>query len=187
MANANYLRALERIKAENGGELPSDLYLQTNEELTKLLYDLTGKIAPVRTSKKILVGRIERATAASEEAKSTKKRKADDKDTAAAGENDAPDSTTTKKKSKSAASRPLKPPRGCLAELSAGQVAQMKRMLGSSAEHMSGYTHRELRPMWARLGMTAMYPHMTGKATVIERMTKFSEKNLAFHELQKQQ
>lgn len=170
MANANYMKAQERIKEENGGELPSDLYLQTNEQLTKLLYDLTGKSAAPRTSKKILVGRVERATSASEQAKSTTTKR---KETGAEEKEE-----STSKKSK----KPPKP-RGCLLELSAGQIAQMKRMMKTSTDDMNKKTHSELRPMWDKLGMTAKYPNMTGKATVIERMKSFAEKNLAYHKL----
>ena len=36
-------RAIEAAREANGGVLPSKLYLQTNEQLSKMLCDLTGK------------------------------------------------------------------------------------------------------------------------------------------------
>ena len=50
---ANQLRAVEAAMARNGGTLPSDLYLQTNEQLAGILQGLTGKFVPPRTSKPI--------------------------------------------------------------------------------------------------------------------------------------
>lgn len=160
--NKNYLKSLEKIREENGGTLPSDLYLQTNEQLTALLYDLTGKIAPARTAKKVLVARIERATGASEKAATTKRKIDDSVD----------DHHSNKK---------MKVPRGCLGELTAGQISEMKRILRSSSEAIEVYTHRELMPMWSRMGVTSKYPPMTAKAKVVAKMKDFATKNLEFH------
>ena len=61
---ANYEKSLESIKAKNGGVLPSDLYLQTNAQLSQILYDLTGDIKHKcrPASKETLVKRIEKLT-----------------------------------------------------------------------------------------------------------------------------
>ena len=168
---SNYLRALEKAKEENGGVLPSDLYLQTNEQLSRLLYDLTGKMPPPRTSKKILIARVERSTNASHMATASSKKRSLDElgDVDLAGGN------------KKLAIAPKKAPRGCLSSLSAGQVAELKRFLNTSVDRLSIYTHRELQPMWTRIGMTSRYPHMTGKATVINKMQVFAQNNLEFH------
>jgi hypothetical protein len=58
----NYMLSLESIKERNGGELPSDVYLMTNNKLSEMLHDLTGNLPAPRTSKEILVKRLERAT-----------------------------------------------------------------------------------------------------------------------------
>ncbi|CAK9001556.1 DEAD-box ATP-dependent RNA helicase 25 [Durusdinium trenchii] len=60
--NRQHEMALERIKEQHGGTLPSDLYHQTNHELMKMVEDLTGTRPGPRTSKATLVNRIERAT-----------------------------------------------------------------------------------------------------------------------------
>lgn len=39
--NANQRNAIAKAMESNGGELPSDLYLQTNAQLSRLMYDLT--------------------------------------------------------------------------------------------------------------------------------------------------
>ena len=97
-------------------------YLQTNEQLSALLLDLTGQAASRRTSKKVLVARIER--------NESKKRKVVE---------DEGDKESSKKSKKT--TKPVKPPQGCLAELTPGQIAQMKRMR-ITPEQMKIYTHR---------------------------------------------
>ena len=145
--------------------LHSDLYLQTNEQLANMLYDLTGRHAPPRTSKKILVARIEKATGASTgESVTGTKRKAE-----------AENNQSNKKVQKA--------PRGCLASLTTGQISEMKRILQAKPEAMEVYTHRELMPMWERMGVIARYPPMTAKAKVLDRMRAFATKNLEFHQL----
>jgi hypothetical protein len=166
--SANHQKAIERIKAENDGVLPSDLYLQTNEELSKLLFDLTGKFPPPRTSKKVLVARIERYTDASSEATITKKRKV---------EPDAQEDASLTK----AVAMPKKTKRGCLAALTAGQISEMKRILLSA--NADNFTHRELEPMWARMGVIARYPVRYSKSNIISKMQEFARRNLEFHEL----
>lgn len=37
--------------------------------------------------------------------------------------------------------------------------------------------------MWNRMGMTSMYPKMTGKKTVISRMKAFATRNIEHHGL----
>lgn len=37
--------------------------------------------------------------------------------------------------------------------------------------------------MWNRMGMTSMYPKMTGKETVISRMKAFATRNIEHHGL----
>lgn len=157
----NYNKALERIKEENGGKLPSDLYLQTNEELSRLLFDLTGKMPPPRTSKKILVARIEKFTNASADTKTTKKRR-----------NDSFDSDSEK---------PKKTKRGCLPELTAGQISEMRRVLADN--NLESRTHKEIAPMWDRMGVIAQYPHRDSKSNIIDKMREFAMRNLEFHEL----
>ena len=56
----NYEKSIEAIKAKHGGVLPSDLYLRTNAELSKLVFDLTGKQPSGTASKTSLVTRIEK-------------------------------------------------------------------------------------------------------------------------------
>lgn len=80
-------------------------------------------------------------------------------------------------------SAPKKLARGCLSSLSAGQIAEMKRFMRLSSDHLNGYTHRELRPMWNNMGMTVMYPAMTCKAKIIERLQSFAKKNLEGHDI----
>ena len=159
----NYDKAINRIKEENGGVLPSGLYLQTNEQLSKLIHDLSGKFAPPRTSKKVLVARIEKLTQASQASSTTTlKRKADD---ITPGLTPAP-------------APPKKVPRGCLPQLTAVQICEMKRTRTAELTH---YTHRELYPMWLRMGVTSQYPRRSSKELVVTKMKEFSERNLAFH------
>ena len=157
---ANYQKSIEKIKEENGGKLPSDLYLQTNEQLTNLLRDLTGKFAPPRTSKKVLVARIERYTNASQESSITGKRKID---------------------MDVNSSIPKKTKRGCLPELSAGQISEMRRVLSNN--NMESYTHRELFPIWTRMGVTSQYPGRDSKSNIIEKMRQFAKRNFEYHNL----
>ena len=159
--NHNQAKAIERIKAQNGGALPSDLYLQTNADLSKLIFDLTGSQPSRTASKKSLVARIEKhnAKAAAAAAKaSSLKRQADDKDVA-------PPANKKPKKAK-----PL---------LSAGATAEARRVMAKPADEWAlSTTHTDLRKVWARIGMKAQYPFRTSKAKVIGRLRKFAEKCL---------
>jgi hypothetical protein len=40
---------------------------------------------------------------------------------------------------------------------------------------------KDLRPLWQSIGMTSMYPKMTGKEKVFERLLSFAKANLEFH------
>jgi hypothetical protein len=149
--NGMQAQAIARIKDANGGELPSDLYLRTNEDLGKLLYDLTGKQPSRTASKTSLVQRIEKHNAKV----SGTKRKADEFSGKENG------GTTAK------AGRAV----------SAGQLAESRRILASSAESLeSRTTHSELLKMWERIGMKAKYPHRSSKASVIDRLRKYAMK-----------
>ena len=154
-------RALERIKETNDGVLPSDLYLQTNEELRTLLFDLTGKFAPARTSKTILVTRIQKHTGASADASATKKRKLDTEN-------------TVQKQSKVSK-------RGCLPSLSAGQISEMRRILVN--QNIEGNTQDQLRSIWYRMGVIRKFPRRDSKANIIKLMVEFATRNLEAHGL----
>ena len=145
--------AIARIAEKNGGDLPSDLYLQTNAELAKLVYDLSGKQPSRTASKESLVKRVERLTAKQQD--QLGKRKTDDKENGTAG-----------KKRKTGA------------EATPGQMAEMKRVLSASAEDLeSRSTHAELQKIWNRMGYTAQYPHRSSKASVISRLQKYAQKH----------
>lgn len=147
--NANQLNAIQAAKEKNGGELPSDLYLHTNQQLADILYGLSGKFTPPRTSKATLVARIERLSGGATKAISKTK-------------------SVTNQKS-----------RGVPSELSATQVAEMKRILrGTAADVECQYSHSKLMPIWTRMGMKAQYPHRSSKASVVERMRAFAQKAL---------
>jgi hypothetical protein len=161
----NYQKSIEAYKAKNGGTLPSDLYTMTNSELGNMLYNLTGDIKHKmgRVSKEALVKRVLKLTNPSAST-SGSKRKADASETI---------STTAP---------PTKLPRGCLSVLSHIQLAQMKRVLTISDIHLQGLKHdKDLRPLWSSIGMTSMYPNMTGKEKVMEKMKTFAENNLRHH------
>lgn len=161
----NYQKSIEAYKAKNGGTLPSDLYTMTNSELGNMLYNLTGNIRHKmgRVSKEALVKRVLKLTNPSAST-SGSKRKADASD---------PISTTAP---------PTKLPRGCLSVLSHIQLAQMKRVLTISDIHLQGLKHdKDLRPLWSSIGMTSMYPNMTGKEKVMDKMKTFAENNLRHH------
>ncbi len=165
----NYERAQETIKAKNGGELPSDLYLQTNAELGKILYGMTGEIKHMSrpASKEALVKRIQKLLlkSAAPAAVVGTKRKQEESIVV-----DAPPAKT------------VKVPRNCLATLSHTQVAQMRRVLALSHDQVQMLQHdKDLRPLWSSIGMTAQYPKMTGKEKVMERLKIFAQNNLEFH------
>ena len=160
----SHYKAVNRIKEENGGVLPSELYLQTNEQLSKLLHDLSGKFPPPRTSKKVLVARIEKLTQASQASSSTSLKRKVDEITPGTISTPAP---------------PKKVPRGCLAQLSAVQICEMKRI--KTGENLTSYTHRELQPMWTIMGITSMYPQRSSKELVLVKMKEFVDRNLTFH------
>jgi hypothetical protein len=90
--------------------------LKTNAELCSLIYDISGKISAPRTSKKVLVARVEKL-----QAKAAK--------TAAAAT--APKPFTAGKSKK-----PSK--RGCLAALSPGVIVEMQRVAALDADVMAG-------------------------------------------------
>ena len=156
-ANHNYAASINAIKMDNGGELPSELYLLTNQKLIELLFDETGKWATATTSKKRLVERIEkhRQKTAQEKEKVIEE---NSKKRARSAEED----TEVPKK---AAKKTTK--RGCLLD----NV--------NPNEHM----HKELETMWKRMGVIAQYPKRDSKANIIKRMCEFAERNLEFHNL----
>ena len=166
---SNYERAQAAIKAKNGGELPSDLYLQTNAELGKILYGMTGDIKHTcrPASKEALVKRIQKLVAkSSTPSTSGTKRKLDES---------IEDPPAAKEKA-------VKVPRNCLASLSHTQVAQMRRVISLSQPQVLMLQHdKDLRPLWSSIGMKAMYPNMTGKEKVMERLKVFAQNNLEFH------
>mmetsp|Transcript_20119 Transcript_20119/g.27726 ORF Transcript_20119/g.27726 Transcript_20119/m.27726 type:complete len:175 (-) Transcript_20119:27-551(-) len=168
----NYERALDAIKAKNGGVLPSDLYVKTNAELGKILYNLTGDSKYTmnqRVSKESLVKRIQKLTektispkVSSMNAVSGVKRTRDD------------DEENTPK--------PVKVPRNVLRNITEVQFVQMKRILSITPGQLDFMKHeKDLRPLWADVGMTSKYPAMTGKEKVMERLKTFSENNLTFY------
>ena len=164
---SNYEKAQKAIKAKHGGELPSDLYLQTNAQLSQMLYDLTGDIKHIcrPAAKEALVKRVLKLTNQAPLSKATgQKRKLD---------SDAPDEA-----------RLVKVPKNCLEALSQTQIAQMKRIMALTDDQIQGLQHeKDLRPLWSSVGMTAVYPNMTGKVKVVEKLKHFAEKNLKFHGL----
>eukprot|EP00455_Lapot_gusevi_P041305 TRINITY_DN4776_c0_g1_i4.p1 TRINITY_DN4776_c0_g1~~TRINITY_DN4776_c0_g1_i4.p1 ORF type:complete len:175 (+),score=29.74 TRINITY_DN4776_c0_g1_i4:83-607(+) len=171
--NSNYAKAIERIKEKNGGSVLSELYYKTNEELRNMLYDLTGKLAPPRTSKTILVGRIERATQVKPKASKKKSRKPSSEDGEQDDDEDEEDELPEEK-------APKKAKRGYLAVLTPAQIAEMKRIVKMSPE---SYTHEKLRSIWYSVGVTSQYPMRSSKATVGEKMKAFAERNLAYHDI----
>lgn len=190
--NAKQKEAVERIKEKNGGVLPSELYLMTNEELIKMVTDLTGKAPSARTSKTTLVQKIEKLTGSdtkksstkkgdSEEVTSSKKRKMSEK--VDSDSDSEPIVETKKKQSKKKEIESKKPPRGCLPTLTSTQRAEMKRVLAHDEEEMEkNHTHKDLTSMWKRIGLTSRYPHMSPKSTVVTRLRGFAEKNLKYHD-----
>ena len=95
-------------------------YLKTNAQLSSLIYGLSGKMAAPRTSKKVLVARIEKLQAKA--AKATVP-------AAAAKGGVAGKSVSNKKK-------PSK--RGCVAALSPGMLAEMQRVATMDDAVMAG-------------------------------------------------
>eukprot|EP00039_Didymoeca_costata_P030186 m.28275 g.28275 ORF g.28275 m.28275 type:complete len:165 (-) comp7987_c0_seq1:148-642(-) len=153
--SSNYERSLSRIKEENGGELPSELYLKTNAQLSDMIQDMSGKRPGPQTSKKVLVKRLEKLL--EKKGVNTKKRKADEEGS----------SPVTTKKAK-----------GSSSSFSLSQIAEMKRVLSMDADTMaSRYKHRELYTIWNNMGYKAQFPDRSSKATVVEKMRKFAAKN----------
>ena len=171
--STNYEKAIASIKEKNGGQLPSDLYTKTNSELSKILYDLTGDFKyklNQRVSKEALVKRVERLTMKVAPTKTIGiKRSAEE-------ENVCPQNEIGR------TSIPLKTPRNVMGSLSPVQVAQMKRVMAITPDHLAELKHeKDLRPLWSSIGMTAKYPNTTGKEKIFERLKNFSETNLKFH------
>ena len=167
----NYERSLEAIQSKNGGALPSDLFIKTNAELGKILFNLTGDFKykmNQRVSKESLVKKIQKLTVVKSAtvAISGVKRSRDDE------QENAPVSTLV----------PVKKPRNVLSNLSEVQVVQMKRIMSVTSEQLDIMKHeKDLRPLWSDVGMTSKYPAMTGKEKVMDRMKTFAENNLKFH------
>jgi len=170
----NYMLSLESIKERNGGELPSDVYLMTNNKLSEMLYDLTGKLPAPRTSKEILVKRLERAT---------------QKSTSTSTKSPAPVTAGKRKNCESAnvSAAPSKKPkikRGCIDSPTAAQVLEMKRVVKLSVEDMAcRYKHRELSEIWYKMGVISQFPQRSGKETVVQKLREFAERNLDFHDM----
>lgn len=167
--SSNDEEAIALAKEEDGGAPPSELFLKSNEELSKMLHDLSGKVPPPRTSKKRLIKRIERLTqpAAAVVSKGLKRKPEDDDVSGAAS---APNPNKVQKVG------------SVLPELSAVQISEMKKVLSVSVETL--YTHRELLPMWDSIGMTLVYPVKKGKDIVLRAMKDFATRNLAFHKIE---
>lgn len=137
---------------------------------------------PSRTSKEILVKRIQKITATSavnskmnsaniqtESLSNSTKRKLDS-------------NNENKENSNQNKIVSVKKPRNCLPVLTEMQIVQMKRVLAITGEQLLGMKHdAHLRPLWDSIGMTSMYPHMTGKEKVMTRLKAFAESNLRFH------
>jgi hypothetical protein len=176
--SSNYARSINAIKEKNGGSLPSDLYLQTNAQLGKILYDMTGDIKHMagRTSKEALVKRIEKlvlkSTPSVDKSAGSKRKKNDESF-------DSIESVAPPTKIQS-----VKKPRNCLPTLSPIQIVQMKRVLAMDSDQVQTLQHeKDLRPLWSSIGMTAQYPRMTGKEKVMDRLKIFADSNLQFHGL----
>ena len=166
-ANHHYAASIAAIKMANGGELPSDLYLLTNQKLIELLFDETGAWATPTTSKKRLVERIERHRQKAIEEKKSKKRGRDDDE-----EEETEGSKKAVKKTK----------RGCLSSPTKGNIAEMRNILAN--DDANEYLHKELVTMWKRMGVIAQYPQRDSKANIIKRMCEFAIRNLDFHNLE---
>ena len=168
---SNYEKSLESIKQKNGGQLPSDLYTKTNTELTDILYGLTGKmtVSSRYTSKEVLVKRILKLTA-------TPATTATITPVGVKRPMETQSSTTT------VPIPPVKKTKKCLDTLTSLQIIEMKRILAITPDRLDNMKHdKHLRPLWYSVGMTAKYPHMTGKETVMEKMKDFSLVNLRYH------
>lgn len=185
----NYERSLEAIRLKNGGELPSALYMKSNAELGKILYNLTGDFKykyPMRVSKESLVKKIEKLTAIKENVKpvpvqpSKRKLEADDPNPLQ-NSNIVPVQTSTNVEKPSVAS---KKPRNVVTSLSVVQIVEMKRVLAISSSQLQELKHdKDLRPLWNNIGMTSQYPHMTGKEKIMERLKAFAAANLEYHRI----
>eukprot|EP00438_Fugacium_kawagutii_P000190 Skav205011 [mRNA] locus=scaffold2134:89208:95808:- [translate_table: standard] len=135
---------MERDPRYVSKEQDGEALARTNAELGKMVEDLTGRRPPPRTSKATLVNRIERA------------------------------SLGNARKSSTAQLSEKAPKRGCRATISKGQLAQMRSVLKSDVASLAlRHTHKDLEKMWNRMGMTSMYPKMTGDlALKLEKMWK---------------
>jgi hypothetical protein len=190
----NYERSLEAIRIKNGGILPSGLYMKTNAELGKILYNLTGDFkykCPMRVSKESLVKKIEKLTAVKENVKPPVqfvKRKLEDNTIDAVDEKSNNITTTTSSTNTiekvSSSVTNVKKPRNVLPSLSVVQIVEMKRTLAITPCQLLELKHeKDLRPLWHHIGMTAQYPHMTGKEKIMDRLKAFATANLEFHNL----
>jgi hypothetical protein len=153
----NYERSLEAIKAKNGGELPSDLYMKTIRELKDLLISLGGYGVSLSGSKEALVKRLQRLQGLPTKAPAENR------------ENTRPANAGAAAPAPSAIA--AKPTTTC--HLSQGQIVELRRVMRLTDE-----THSTLRPLWYKVGMTSLYPHRSGKDLVIGRMKAFAERQL---------
>ena len=165
----NYERILEAIKAKNGGEIPSDLYLKTIRELKDLLVAIGGYSVPLSGSKEVLVKRLQRLNGLSNNPSLVGvKRTAD-----AVMENK--EEGENKRPNISAAAAPAPAiAKTTTCNLSQGQIVEFRRVMRLRDE-----THSTLRPLWYKIGMSSLYPQRSGKELVIARMKKFAEGRLA--------
>jgi hypothetical protein len=170
ITNAHYRASIETIKMRNGGVLPSELYLHTNIQLIQILFDETGKWAPQTTSKKALVERIERhrkkaADAAAADPNGNKRGRDEDEDV--------PEGRAQPKKAKAK--------RGCLSAPTPGNIREMMNILNNT--NAESYSHKELEPMYRRMGVMAQYPHRDSKKNIVNKMCEFARRNLEFHSI----
>mmetsp|Transcript_11612 Transcript_11612/g.15798 ORF Transcript_11612/g.15798 Transcript_11612/m.15798 type:complete len:172 (+) Transcript_11612:64-579(+) len=164
----NYMQALDNNKEQNGGILPSDLYLKTNQQLSEILYDLTGKFPASRTSKTLLVQRIEQQT----QGNSNK-------------ENIEPNAGKRKNHYDSETQAPAKKSkRGCLTLLTPSQVVEMQRVMKMGASALAArYKCTQLFQIWHAMGVMANCPGRSSKENVAIKLFEFAERNLDFHNL----
>jgi hypothetical protein len=181
MSSPRYPQLLEDYKAKNNGELPCNLYSKTNKQLQEIYIALTDDkwlFERQTFPKEVLVARIIKlagipheikkfvpGSETSVDSKVGEKRKADE------------DLKTGEKPMKT-----VKVVYNVLPKITPTQLGHMKRVLKVSDDEVHCYQHdRHLKPLWKSIGMTSVYPKMTGKDLVVERIKVFAENNLRYH------